>query len=237
MSAQFTIQITTEPSALPTGTGMQASGLILSLIPDKPDIPVTIRAYGNSGTTLGQQQQGSKLLATGQLKIVQNGDNKEPIFIINSFPAVANMITIVGRLGKDPDLRYFESGKVVCKGSIAVTEGKNDPPSWFGYEAWGKDAELMGNYCRKGKQLALSGSIALESWTDPSTGAQRSKLVLKVSKITFCGSKNDDQAQAQSTDSYSPPPTAYRSSQELAGKAPAPQTQQPQGGDWNDIPF
>jgi single-strand DNA-binding protein len=208
---------------------MQASGLIAS-VNAGPDIPVTIRAYGNSGTTLGTQAIGASLLASGRMKIVKNGDSNEPVFIISSFPPSANLITIVGRLGSDPEIKYLESGKSVAKGSIAVSEGKNDPPSWYNYEAWGKDAELLVNYCRKGSQLALSGPITMENWTDKTTGSPRSKIVIKVSQVAFCGSKNDEQGSSSSAQpNYNPAPTASQQPQKPASK-------QPQEG-YDDIPF
>jgi single-strand DNA-binding protein len=238
MISQFTLSITTESYPIPDSNGVEVLGLIPSLNPDRPDIPVKIQAYGGNSTTLSQQARGSQVLATGRLRMIKNQSGAtEAVFIVGSFQQKSNLVTIVGRLGADPDVKYFESGSVVAKGSIAVSVTKDGPPDWFNYEAWGKDAQRMADYCRKGTQLAMAGSVMDGSWVDKATGETRAKFVLKVSNFNFCGSKKDNETQAQSTDSYSPPPTAYRQPQELAGKATAPQTQQPKGGDYDDIPF
>jgi single-strand DNA-binding protein len=150
----------------------------------------------------------------------------EPVFVVSSFQQKSNLVTIVGRLGSDPDVKYFERGSVVAKGSIAVSVTKDGPPDWFNYEAWGKDAQRMADYCRKGTQLALAGVLKSESWMDKPTGETRTKFVLKVANFTFCGSKKDNEAQAQ-TDNYSPPQAAYSGTQ----------PQQSKGGDYDDIPF
>jgi single-strand DNA-binding protein len=239
MSAQFTIKITSQAFAIPDSTGFQATGLVTSLNPDRPDIPITINAYGGNGVALSEMPIGHTILATGQLKIRKDANNNDmAVFVLSSLPRASNVITIVGRLGGDPEINYFESGSVVCKGSIAVSEGKDKPPSWFYYQAWGKDAERMKDYCQKGTQLAITGEMTVETWTDKATGVHRSKFVLKVSRFTFCGSKSDNQAQAQSPGEIPKnAPIAYTQKETLVSVTPAKKAPAPEA-DWtNDIPF
>jgi single-strand DNA-binding protein len=105
-----------------------------------------------------------------------------------------NSFTATGRLGQDPDCKYFESGSVVAKTSIAIdknTSKRDDPPSWFRLEAWGKTAEILTNYCKKGSQVGVSGSVYVESWTDTSTGQLQQRHTIKVESITLLDKKGE----------------------------------------------
>lgn len=104
-----------------------------------------------------------------------------------------NAVQLVGRIGQDPDIKYFESGSVVCKCSLAVSRMKRDQTDWLNLEMWGKTAEVAANYVRKGSLIGVSGSLKFETWTDRETGRERSKPVIKVDRIELLGSKNDNQ--------------------------------------------
>ena len=94
-----------------------------------------------------------------------------------------NNITLVGRLGKDPELRYFESGKVKASFSIAITRPtKEKETDWFDVECWGKTAETLGEFCKKGHLIGITGGIRQEKWTDDN-GNKRSKVIVSASNI------------------------------------------------------
>jgi single-strand DNA-binding protein len=107
-----------------------------------------------------------------------------------------NTVTLVGRAGRDPDVRYFESGSVVCKFSLAVDRRSrnSDQPDWFNLEMWGRTAEIAANYVRKGSLLGITGALKLDTWTDRATGAQRSSPVIRVDRLELLGSKRDNEA-------------------------------------------
>jgi single-strand DNA-binding protein len=106
-----------------------------------------------------------------------------------------NTVTLVGRVGGDPDVKYFESGSVVCKLTLAVNRvTKNDEPDWFNLEIWGRTAQIAADYVRKGSLIGVNGSLKVETWTDRSTGAQRSRPVIRVDKLDLLGSKRDNEA-------------------------------------------
>ena len=109
-----------------------------------------------------------------------------------------NVVTLVGRVGGNPDVKYFESGAVKCRLTLAVDRRSrnNDQPDWFNLELWGKTAEVAANYVRKGKQIAVTGSLKFDSWQDRATGAQRSSPVIVVNNLELLGSKRDDDASA-----------------------------------------
>ena len=106
-----------------------------------------------------------------------------------------NSITLVGRAGRDPEVRYFESGSVVANLTMAVNRrSRDDEPDWFNLEIWGKQAQVAADYVRKGSLLGIIGSFKLERWTDKSTGEERTKPVIRVDRLELLGSKRDSEA-------------------------------------------
>lgn len=108
-----------------------------------------------------------------------------------------NVVTLVGRVGGDPDVKYFESGSVVCNLTLAVRrQSRNsDQPDWFNLELWGQTAEVAANYVRKGSLIGVTGSLKLDNWKDRSTGATRTKPVIRVDRMDLLGSKRDNEAE------------------------------------------
>ena len=115
-----------------------------------------------------------------------------------------NVVTLVGRVGGDPDVKYFDSGSVVCNLTLAVNrQGRRDEqPDWFNLKLWGKTAEVAANYVRKGSLIGVTGSLEMESWTDRNTGVERSKPVIRVDRLDLLGSKRDNEAASSRGSSY-----------------------------------
>ncbi|MBF2057359.1 MAG: single-stranded DNA-binding protein [Cyanobacterium sp. T60_A2020_053] len=107
-----------------------------------------------------------------------------------------NLVHLVGRTGSSPEVRYFDSGSVKCRLTLAVNRvsKKDDQPDWFELELWGKTAEIAANYAQKGSLIGVQGSLKIETWSDRSTGANRSKPVIKVDRLDLLGSKRDNQS-------------------------------------------
>lgn len=107
-----------------------------------------------------------------------------------------NIVTLVGRVGRDPEVRYFESGNVLAKCGLAVNRRtrNSDQPDWFNLEIWGKTAEVAANYVRKGSLIGITGSLKLDSWEDRATGAVRTSPVIRVTQLDLLGSKRDNEA-------------------------------------------
>ncbi|MDZ8184246.1 MAG: single-stranded DNA-binding protein [Nostoc sp. ChiSLP02] len=104
-----------------------------------------------------------------------------------------NIVTLIGRVGGDPEIKYFESGSVKCRLTLAVNRRTKDGEhtDWFNLELWGKTAEVAGNYVRKGRQIAVKGSLKFDTWSDRQTGANRSSPVIQVDQLDLLGSKRD----------------------------------------------
>ena len=105
-----------------------------------------------------------------------------------------NSVTLVGRAGRDPEVRYFESGTVVANLTIAVNRrNRNDEPDWFNLEIWGKQAQVAADYVKKGSLIGITGSFKLDSWKDRNTGEDRNKPVVRVDRLELLGSKRDSE--------------------------------------------
>ncbi len=105
-----------------------------------------------------------------------------------------NLVHLVGRVGRDPEIKYFESGKSKCSFSLAVTRNrKTDETDWFELEMWDKTAETASNYVKKGRQIAVIGSLKFDRWNDKTTGEGREKPLILVDRLELLGSKRDDE--------------------------------------------
>ena len=102
-----------------------------------------------------------------------------------------NTITLVGHAGRDPEIRFFESGTVVAHFTVAVNKpGRDEPPDWFNIEIWGKQAQVAADYVRKGSLVGIVGRMTSEQWTDRNTGEVRSKPLVKAERLALLGSRN-----------------------------------------------
>lgn len=108
-----------------------------------------------------------------------------------------NKIHLIGRAGRDPEIRFFESGKSVCNFTLAVnrrTSNRDEPPDWFDLELWDKTAEIAANYVKKGHQVGIIGSLRFDRWKDKTTGEDRSKPVIRVEQLELLTSKKESEA-------------------------------------------
>lgn len=113
-----------------------------------------------------------------------------------------NQINLVGRLGKDPEIKWFDSGKVLAKINLAVKRPSNTDktPNWFDLELWGKTAEIASEYTNKGSLIAIEGELKFDEWLDKDTNQQRSKPVVKVNRLELLASSNNMDSQSDTTD-------------------------------------
>ena len=117
-----------------------------------------------------------------------------------------NSVTLVGRAGRDPEVRYFESGTVVANLTLAVNRrNRNDEPDWFNLEIWGKQAQVAADYVKKGSLIGITGSFKLDSWKDRNTGEDRNKPVVRVDRLELLGSKRESEnSNFQNSNSFNP---------------------------------
>jgi single-strand DNA-binding protein len=114
-----------------------------------------------------------------------------------------NRVTLVGNLGKDPEVRYLPAGSAVCSIAVATTDEWKDKNSgerqsrteWHNVEAFGRLAEIMGEYLRKGSQVYIEGSIRTDKYQDKTTGQDRYSTKVIAREMQMLGSKGDQGGQ------------------------------------------
>lgn len=101
-----------------------------------------------------------------------------------------NHVTLIGRLTKDPEVRYTQSGTAVGTFTLAVDRRvQKDKPKEADFipcVVWGKTAEIVGNWCKKGKQVGIEGRIQVRSY-DAKDGSKRYVTEVIVSNLELLG--------------------------------------------------
>ena len=147
-----------------------------------------------------------------------------------------NTITLVGHAGRDPEIRFFESGTVVSNFTLAVNKpGKEEAPDWFHLEIWGKQAQVAADYVRKGSLIGVVGRMTSEQWTDRNSGEMRSKAVVKVERLALLGSKAGNTQPTGSSDTSQPALAAGASDSGTStapSTVPTPETTAPSPAGW-----
>lgn len=109
-----------------------------------------------------------------------------------------NKITLVGNLGRDPELRYTPQGTPVCSFTMATNEKRKDKSgefqdqtTWFRVTLWGRQAETASQYLTKGRPVYIEGRLRMEEWTDRD-GKQRYTLEVHATDMQFIGGRSDE---------------------------------------------
>ncbi|MEC9465728.1 MAG: single-stranded DNA-binding protein [Myxococcota bacterium] len=111
--------------------------------------------------------------------------------------AGVNKVILMGRLGADPEVRYTPNGQAVAQFSLATsrqwkdnTGQRQEKTEWHRIVAWGKTAELCGEYLSKGRQVYLEGRIEYRTWDDKE-GNKRYTTEVIAREVQFIGGRND----------------------------------------------
>lgn len=114
--------------------------------------------------------------------------------------ASVNKVILVGRLGKDPEIRSTPGGTSVARFTIATDEKftdrngeKQERTEWHNIVAWSKLAEICGQYLRKGKLVYIEGSIRTDSWDDKETGQKRYKTEIIANTMQMLDRRGDEE--------------------------------------------
>jgi single-strand DNA-binding protein len=116
-----------------------------------------------------------------------------------------NKVILIGRLGKDPELKYTPSGAPMAKFSLATDESFKDKTGerqnrteWHNIVAWNKLAEICGEYLTKGKLVYIEGSIRSRQWQDQS-GNKRTNYDIIANFMQMLGSKAESDRMSSGT--------------------------------------
>jgi len=125
-----------------------------------------------------------------------------------------NKVILMGNLTRDPELRYTPKGTAVAKLGLAVNRTwrnadgqQQDETTFVDVDAFGKQAETLGQYMQKGRPILVEGRLKLDQWEDKNTGQNRSKLGVILEKFSFVGGGQSG-GNTNTPQSSAPPPTS-----------------------------
>lgn len=155
--------------------------------------------------------------------------------------AGVNKVILLGRLGKDPELRTLENGSKVCTFSIATSENytdregqKQEKTEWHNIVLWAKLAELADAYLSKGREVYIEGKLQTRKWQDQN-GNDRYTTDIVGSNMNFIGGRSEG------TNAGGPPPpgmeSAPASSNTPASSASSGTAFDTSSDDADDLPF
>lgn len=117
-----------------------------------------------------------------------------------------NALTLVGNVGKDPEVRYTPSGKAVASFSLATSEKRKDDQGqlreetqWHRVVFWGKAAESIGQYAKKGTMLLVTGKVTYRKYTNRDNQEQHITEIIG-DNFKFVGAKKDSSSTSATTD-------------------------------------
>jgi len=112
-----------------------------------------------------------------------------------------NKVILIGRLTRDPEIRYTPAGTAVASFSLAngktfmQTGEKKEQTSYFDCIAWSKLGEVINEYCKKGHRIAIEGRLQQSRWDDQD-GKKRSKVEIVIENFQFLEGKNDQKEES-----------------------------------------
>lgn len=161
-----------------------------------------------------------------------------------------NVVAMVGRLTRDSELRMTQSGSGILRFSIAVNRRKrsadgswSDEANFFDCSMFGKSAQTMANYLKKGRQVSILGELRQDRWNGQD-GQTRNRVEIAVNSLQLLGSRQDGGAAPsdgyQSQSGYAQPQRSYTPQPATPAPAPQPDSQDAPSIDQFDdevIPF
>ncbi|MDD5141188.1 MAG: single-stranded DNA-binding protein [Verrucomicrobiales bacterium] len=149
-----------------------------------------------------------------------------------------NKVIIAGNLTRDPELRYTPKGTAVARITLAVNrtwksesgESKEEV-SFVDVDVWGRQAEVIGQYMKKGRPLLVEGRLKQDSWEDKNTKQKQTKLKVVLESFSFIDSNRGGEGEGAPAAPRAPRPAAAASS------APAPESGDSEPPHDDDVPF
>lgn len=125
---------------------------------------------------------------------------------------MVNKVILLGNLGRDPEVRTTQSGREVANFTLATnrkwtnreTGELQEETEWHRIVVWGRQAEIAGQYLRRGKQIYLEGRLQTRSWEDQS-GERRYSTEVVCEDFRMLGGRGDEESR-KPADSLPPPP-------------------------------
>jgi single-strand DNA-binding protein len=146
-----------------------------------------------------------------------------------------NKVILMGNLTRDPEMRVTPNGHTICKLGLAVSRTfstrdgeRREETTFVDIDAFGKQAEVIAKYMRKGRPIMVEGRLKLDQW-ESNEGQKRSKLGVILENFQFVGGPRED-GEGGGYEQSSPP------ARDSNAAAPAPKAEAPDALD-EDVPF
>ena len=161
-----------------------------------------------------------------------------------------NKVQLIGNITRDPEVKYTPKGSAVTDLGLAInrfytteTGEKREEVTFVDVTLWGRQAEIAGEYCKKGRPVYVEGRLQLDSWEDKTTGQKRNKLRVVGDSMQLLGPKPGGAAGSPASDEeggsagYSRPASHAPSGKFSGARGAAPAAAAPQPEEEDDIPF
>jgi single-strand DNA-binding protein len=109
-----------------------------------------------------------------------------------------NRVILIGRLGKDPEIKYTPSGMALVTFPLATDESRKDSDGnrqsvteWHNLVLWGKQAEIAGEYLKKGRLIYVEGRLQTRTWEDSQGGGQRYRMEVVGDRFVMLGGRGE----------------------------------------------
>ena len=156
-----------------------------------------------------------------------------------------NKVTLLGNVGKDPEIRSTPSGVMVASLALATSDRQKDAQGnwqdrteWHNLKAFNRTAEIVRDYVKKGSKLYIEGKITTNSWDDKETGAKKYRTEILVNELVLLSGREEGSGAG----GYSKPASSSNSAASFDQRPPAAAgggddyAQQAENSD-DDIPF
>ena len=148
-----------------------------------------------------------------------------------------NRVILAGNLTRDPELRYTPKGTAIARIGLAInrtytteTGEKKEEVTFVDVEAWGRQAEVIAQYMKKGRPFLVEGRLKLDQWEDKNTHQKQSKLKVVLESFSFIDSKG---GEANAVPGGARPAAPAPASADV----PPPAEPEPAAPEQDDVPF
>jgi single-strand DNA-binding protein len=149
-----------------------------------------------------------------------------------------NKVILIGNLTRDPELRYTPKGTAIAKIGLAInrtwkteTGEAKEEVTFVDIDAFGRQAETLGQYMKKGRPIMIEGRLKLDTWDDKQTNQKRSRLGVVMETFQFL----DFNKSAEG--SGAPLPAKSRQPQSAGGESESPAPDAAASAEEDDVPF
>ena len=159
-----------------------------------------------------------------------------------------NKVILAGNMTRDPELRYSPKGTAIAKFGMAINRNwkdeageSKDEVTFVDVDAFGRQAEVVAQYLKKGQPILVEGRLKLHSWEDKQTNQKKTRLGVVLESFEFLSSRSSasggGESQGVAEPSRSEPPRARPSAPARPSAAPAPEHSDGPPPEEDDVPF